>query len=110
MPSNADGRTRGADVVKRNGPAPAPKVDGHVEAGRGRWRAQIANAAAAAGAGVRAELRAADDISLLLPGNRGDEYRRAGISTIRELARTDAAGEDRYLALLSVTGSSPHCA
>lgn len=50
------------------------------------------------------ELRAADDISLLLPGNRGDEYREAGITTIRQLARDDGAGEHRHLALLSVFG------
>lgn len=32
------------------------------------------------------ELRAADDISLLLPGDRGDTYRRRGVGTVSALA------------------------
>lgn len=51
------------------------------------------------------ELRAADDISLLLPGNRGDEYREEGITTIRGLARRGPDGEDRNLARLWVSGT-----
>lgn len=86
---------------------PVPKVDG-IEWRVGEWPLAPRKIRECRGCRWReeceVELRAADDISLLLPGNRGDEYRRAGISTIRELARTDAAGEDRYLALLSVTG------
>lgn len=51
-----------------------------------------------------AELREMDDISLLLPGNRADRYREAGVDTIRGLARTEWAGEHRYLAMLDIAG------
>ena len=94
------GHEAGGTSSSRNGPAPRRRST----ATRGSWasgrwrRARSANARRPLARACEAELRAADDISLLLPGNRGDEYRRAGISTIRELARTDAAGEDRYRA------------
>lgn len=101
------GHEAGGTSSSETAPPPAPKVDGHTWK-LGEWPLAPRKIRECRGCRWReaceAELRAADDISLLLPGNRGDEYRRAGISTIRELARTDAAGEDRYLALLSVTG------
>ncbi|WP_295626490.1 ribonuclease H-like domain-containing protein [uncultured Corynebacterium sp.] len=86
---------------------PAARVDG-VEWRLGEWPLAPRRIRECRGCRWRdaceEELRAADDISLLLPGNRGDEYRAAGISTIHQLARTPSAGEHRYLALLSVSG------
>ncbi|WP_018025009.1 TM0106 family RecB-like putative nuclease [Corynebacterium ulceribovis] len=45
-----------------------------------------------------AELAAADDISLLVPGDRGAEFRARGISTLTALADDPAAGEMAALA------------
>ncbi|MFD5869371.1 ribonuclease H-like domain-containing protein [Corynebacterium sp. NPDC060344] len=86
---------------------PVPRVDG-LEWRVGTWPLAPRKIRECRGCRWReaceAELRDADDISLLLPGNRGDEYREAGITTIRQLARAENAGEHRYLALLSVFG------
>lgn len=45
-----------------------------------------------------AELVAADDISLLVPGDRGADYRARGITTLTALAADPAAGEMAALA------------
>ncbi|MFC3850669.1 ribonuclease H-like domain-containing protein [Corynebacterium hansenii] len=97
----------GGASSSENGPPPAPKVDG-IEWRVGEWPLAPRKIRECRGCRWREacedELRAADDISLLLPGNRGDEYRQAGITTIRQLARAEGAGEHRHLALLSVFG------
>ncbi|WP_257995951.1 TM0106 family RecB-like putative nuclease [Corynebacterium xerosis] len=96
-----------SSVLDADNLPPVPKVDG-IEWRVGEWPLAPRKIRECRGCRWReaceAELRAADDISLLLPGNRGDEYREAGITTIRQLARAENAGEHRYLALLSVFG------
>lgn len=96
-----------SSVLDADNLPPVPKVDG-IEWRVGEWPLAPRKIRECRGCRWReaceADLRAADDISLLLPGNRGDEYREAGITTIRQLARAENAGEHRYLALLSVFG------
>lgn len=58
-----------------------------------RWRAAC-----------EARLRAADDISLVLPGDRADRLRARGIGTVRALAGAEGAGEAAWLARAAVAG------